>query len=200
MAHNGCREADGLGELECDGAFAYGNGDGSQKNGNQRDVSDRNGTQITPVEKENRTAPRANRVEFALPSNLEKAESAEARETPEQDQRECRVGGSSQEHTEQEFQFEFDCKTRNSRNGSHASSKACIPSWERTHWIELWKNLRMDCGSGTLISTEKLERVLSKLKNGKGSPDQITADVFKALLPDFLRKLARSVSVMCWEI
>ena len=43
-------DADGLGELECDGSFAYGHGDGSQKSGNQRDVSDRNGTQITLVE------------------------------------------------------------------------------------------------------------------------------------------------------
>ena len=64
----------GMGELECDGAFVYGNGGGSQKAGNQRDVCDRNGTQITPVEKEeNRTAPQANRVELALQSNLEKA-------------------------------------------------------------------------------------------------------------------------------
>ena len=42
MNLRGCRDADGLEELECDGAFAYGNGDGSQKIGNQRDVSDRN--------------------------------------------------------------------------------------------------------------------------------------------------------------
>ena len=68
-----------MGDLECDGAFAYGNGDGSQKTG---DVSDRTRAQVAPVEKEeNRTAPRANRVELTLSSNLEKAESAEARES-----------------------------------------------------------------------------------------------------------------------
>ena len=54
--------------------------------------------QITPVEKEeDRTAPRANRVELALQSNLEKAESAEARKTLEQDQGECRDGERLQE-------------------------------------------------------------------------------------------------------
>ena len=58
VAQCGCRDAGGLGELECDGTFAYGNGDGSQKSGNQRDVCDRSGTQITPAEnEENRTAP-----------------------------------------------------------------------------------------------------------------------------------------------
>ena len=49
--------------------------------------------QITPVEKEkNRTAPRTNRVELALSSNLEKAESLETREASGKDQGECRVG------------------------------------------------------------------------------------------------------------
>ena len=52
---------------------------------------------------------------------------------------------------------------------------------ERRHWVELWKNLRMDCAGGMLISPKKLENVLKKLKNGKGSPDQITADVFKII-------------------
>ena len=64
----------------------------------------------------------------------------------------------------------------------------------RTHWIELWRNLRMDCAGRTLISTEELGRVLSKLKNGKGSPDQITADVLKALLPERSRKVRISNS------
>ena len=34
----------------------------------------------------------------------------------------------------------------------------------------------MDSAGGMLISTKKLERVLSKLKNGKGSPDQISGN------------------------
>ena len=52
---------------------------------------------------------------------------------------------------------------------------------ERRHWVELWKNMRMDCAGGMLISPKKLENVLKKLKNGKGSPDQITADVFDSI-------------------
>ena len=52
---------------------------------------------------------------------------------------------------------------------------------ERRHWVELWKNMRIDCAGGMLISPKKLENVLKKLKNGKGSPDHITADVLKAL-------------------
>ena len=46
----------------------------------------------------------------------------------------------------------------------------------------------MDCAGGTLISTKKLKIVLSKLKYGKGSPDQITADVLKELPSDCLEK------------
>ena len=71
---------------------------------------------------------------------------------------------------------------------------------ERRHWVELWKNMRMDCAGGMLISPKKLENVLKKLKNGKGSPDQITADVLKALPPDCLEKLARSLSLTCWDM
>ena len=120
MAESGCRDADGVGVLECDGAFAYGSGDGSQKTGNQRNVSDRTRAQITSVEKEeNRTAPRANRVELALSSNREKAESAEERETPDQDRGECRDGESSQENAKQAFQLEPGSKTRKPRICSH---------------------------------------------------------------------------------
>ena len=91
-----------------------------RKRGKQRDVCDRNGTQITSVEKEeNRTAPRANRVELALQSNLEKAESAEARKTLEQDQGECRDGESLQENAKQAFQLELDSKARKPRICSH---------------------------------------------------------------------------------
>ena len=51
-----------------------------------------------------------------------------------------------------------------------------------------------------LISPKKLENVLKKLKNGKGPPDQITADVLKALPPERLEKLGRSLSLMCWDM
>ena len=53
------------------------------------------------------------------------------------------------------------------------------------------KNLRVDSAGGTLLSTKKLKRVLSKLEYGKGSPDQITADVLKEPPPDCLQKLAK---------
>ena len=71
---------------------------------------------------------------------------------------------------------------------------------ERRHWVELWKNMRIDCAGGTLISPKKLEIVLKKLKNGKGSPDQITADVLKALPPACLEQLVRSLSLLCWNM
>ena len=43
------------------------------------------------------------------------------------------------------------------------------------------ENMRIDCAGGMLISPKKLENVLKKLKNGKGSPDQITTDVLKGI-------------------
>ena len=50
----------------------------------------------------------------------------------------------------------------------------------------------MDCAGGMLISPKKLENVLKKLKNGKGSTG--------SLPPECLEKLARSLSLMCWDI
>ena len=47
------------------------------------------------------------------------------------------------------------------------------------------------------LQTQRAVLVLSKLKNGQGSPDQITAE---ALLLECLEKLARSLSVMCWDM
>ena len=60
--------------------------------------------------------------------------------------------------------------------------------------------MRIDCAGGMLISPKKLEHVLQKLKNRKDSPDQITADVLKALPPECLEQLARSLSLMCWNM
>ena len=67
------------------------------------------------------------------------------------------------------------------------------PKRRGTHWIELKKNLRVDCAGRTLISTEKLEKVLSKLEYGSGSLDQLTSDVLKALPPGCLGNLAKSL-------
>ena len=64
-----------------------------------RTTRGRTRAQLASAEKEeNRTAPRASRVEMALSSNLEEAESVEARETPDQDHGGCREGVSTQEN------------------------------------------------------------------------------------------------------
>ena len=55
VAQCGCRDADGLGDLGCDGAFAYGNGEDTQEIRNHRTRA-----QI------DRTAPRASRVELGF--------------------------------------------------------------------------------------------------------------------------------------
>ena len=51
-----------------------------------------------------------------------------------------------------------------------------------------------------LISPKKLENVMKKLNNGKGSQDQSTADDLKALLSECLQKLAGSLSFLCWDM
>ena len=120
------------------------------------------------------------------------------------------MGKAPQENAEQAFQLGVNCKRRKSRICSHKVLPRPLlnfrrpggvnPIRERRHWVELWENMRMDCAGGMLISPRKLENVLKKLKNGKGSPDQITADVLKALPPACLEKLARSLSLMCWDM
>ena len=52
---------------------------------------------------------------------------------------------------------------------------------ERLHRMELWKNLRSDCADRMMIAPKKLERALNKLNNVRGSPEQITANVLKAV-------------------
>ena len=149
-----------------------------RKIGNQRDVSDRIRAQITSVEKEeNRTAPRPNRIEWSLSRNLEKKESVETRDTVGQDQGECRDGESPQENAKQAFQSELDSKARKPRICCHKILPRPLLDSGRpggdnpireTPLVELWKNLRMDCAGGMLISPKKLENVLKKQKMGKG--------------------------------
>ena len=204
------QNADGLEELEQVGTFACGNGDGSQKVRNQGDVRDRTGAQNTSVEKEeNRTEPRAIRIELALSRNLEKEKSIETREASGQDQGECRDGESPKKTQSKHFNWKSIAKDENPESVltkyfrdlySIPEDQEELTQSERRHWVELWKNMRMDCAGGMLISPKKLENVLKKLKNGKGSPDQITADVLKALPPECLEKLARSLSLMCWDM
>ena len=51
-------------------------------------------------------------------AHLEKEESAETRETFDQDQGERQDGESPQENAKRAFQLEFDCETRKSRHSS----------------------------------------------------------------------------------
>ena len=120
LAQSGSRYADVMGELECDGASACGNGEDTQENRNQGVVSDRTRAQIASVEKEeSRATTRKVRAELALSRNLEKEKSIETREASGQDQGECRDGESSQENAEQAFQLEINCKRRKPRICSH---------------------------------------------------------------------------------
>ena len=113
LASCGCSIIDRLGELEQGGTFACGNCESSQKGGIQGDVRDRNGAQNTSVEKEDRrSVPRTNRTE-------EKEKCTEKRETPGQDQGECRAGESPQKNAEQAFQLEINCEGRKSQVCSH---------------------------------------------------------------------------------
>ena len=146
------------------GTFACGNSDGSQKVRNQGDVRNRTGAQNTSVGKEeNRTEPRAVRIELALSRNLEKENSLETRGASGQDQGECRDVESPQENAEQAFQLEINCKRRKSRICySIPEDQEELTQSERRHWVELWKNMRMDCAGGMFISPKKLENVLKK--------------------------------------
>ena len=118
------------------------------------------------------------------------------------DQGECRDGESTKENTKQAFRLEFDCETRISRNSSHKLLprpllNSCGP--RRSHPIRetsldrALKNVKVDCAGGMLISTKKLESVLSNLKNGKGSPDQITAGCFESIPPGMTGKAGEIV-------
>ena len=94
------------------------------------------------------------RAQQTLQRILERTESAEAGKTFDQDQGECRDGESPKEQT---FQLEFDCEKRESRNSSHRLLPR--PNPRELIWME-------QLGNGTLVSTNELKRVLSKLKNG----------------------------------
>ena len=181
---------------------------GTQNDGNQGDDCDRARAQNSPAaEAEITTALRASGAEKVLPKNWRK-QSAEARKTFDQDQGECRDGESPRENTMHTFQLELDCETRESRNSSHRLLPRPLfnSRGPRRHCPIRENSLdramsKLENGlGGTLISTKKLERVLGKYKNGEGSLGQITADVVKALLPECLEKLARSLSVMCWDM
>ena len=181
------------------------NSEVTQKIGIQGDVSDRAPAQIASAEDEKKrwTTTRKDRGEVALPSNLEKEESAETRETSEQDQGECRDRESLPENTKQAFQLEFDCKTRESQkpfsqdffqdlNAILADQVDNVTQVRETpmgRTLEKPENVLR--GWNMLAPPKKLEKALNKLKNKKGSPDQITTDVLKALLPGLSGKTVK---------
>ena len=59
---------------------------------------------------------------------------------------------------------------------------------ERRHWVELWKNLRVDCAGGMLVSPKKLEKVLKKLKNGKRFTGSNHSRRFESIAPGLFEK------------
>ena len=202
LAKSGCRDADRLVKLGCDGASAQGKSKSTQKTGNQGDDCDR-----APVEEEERcAAPRASRVELALSSNQEKEESVETRETRDQDQGVCRDGESSQENTKQAFQLEFDCETRKSRNSSHkllprSPLNSCGPRRydpiRETSLDRALEKLESGlCGWNADLNEETGESIEQTEKSGKDS------GCFESIasLPECLEKLAGSLSVMCWDV
>ena len=169
--------------------------DGGQIDSDRGNDSVRTRAQNSCVaEEERRTALRASRDQ--QPRNLENTESAEAGKTSDQDQGECRDGESSK----QTCQLDLDCKTRTQKQFSQTSSKTSIQSRQTKKMTPNPRDKPENGLHGWNTDLNKLERVLSKLKNGIFSPDQITADVFKAMPPECLEMLARSLSVMCWEM
>ena len=127
-----------------------------------------------------------------------RVESAETRETSEQGK--CTDGESPKKTKCKHFNWSSIAKQENPQTVltnffqdfySIPLDQEAFTQSERLHWI--------DCAGGMFISSKKLAGVLNKLKNVKGSPDQITADVLKALHPECVEKL-RSLPMMCWEM
>ena len=193
MAQSGCRNADGLEELEQDGTLLMETAMAHRK----LDTKEMSVTELelkSRLLRKKKTGRHLDRTELnwlcreiwrkrrALKreNHLDKIkESAEMEKAPKKTQR-------------KHFNWKSIAKDENPESvlTKYFRDLHSIPEdqeettqSERRHWVELWKNLRMECAGGMLISPKKLERVLKKLKNGKGSPDQITADVLKALPP-----------------
>ena len=153
------------------------------------------------VKEERRTAPRASRAEQTLPRNLEAREGAEARKHLTKIKESAETGRPPRN---QEASISTGVRLRNKRSPKTVrtgffqdlktilADQRDVAQSERTHWMELWKNLRMDCAGGMLISTKKLKIVLS-------NPDQITADVLKALHPNIVKKNYYNVAGLSLE-
>ena len=68
---------------------------------------------------------------------------------------------------------------------------------KRRHWVELWKHLRMDCAGGMLISPKKLGKCLEEIEKRERFTGSDHCKCFETLPPEYVEKLARSLSMMC---
>ena len=59
----------------------------------------------------------------------------------------------------------------------------------KQHWIRTWQDLRIDLVPNR-VTTTNLRKAIAKLKNGKGSPDGCTAEMYKHLPDHALQSLA----------
>ena len=173
LARCGCSNIDGTGRAGTSWHFCLWKLRRPHREGGiQGDVRDRNGAQNTSVEEEeNWSIPRTIRIELALPRNLEKEKSIETGAAPVQDQGECRDGETSQENAEQAFQLEINAKDENPESVltkyirdlySISDEQEELTQSERRHWVELWKNMRIDCAGGMLISPKRLIKCLEE--------------------------------------
>ena len=134
---SGCRDVDSLGKLECYVASAPGTAKG-HKRMETKEVT------VTEVElktlllkkkrEERRTAPRASRDEQALSDKLEKTESAEARETLDQDQGECRDGNASKKRALEKLESGL-CGWNADLSEETCESLEKIQKLGKVHWI-----------------------------------------------------------------
>ena len=196
MAKCSHRDVDGLEKLGCDGAPARGNCKGAQI---ERNVWDRARPQNSSVaEEERRAAPRANRTQQTLPCNLEKTESAEAGQNLIKTKESAETERAPKRTQSEHVNWSSIAKQENPETAlagffqgvySIRADQRDLTQEERTHLLELWENLRMDCAGGTVISETG--------ESSEQSRDQISADVFKA---NVWKSWRDRCFVMCWDM
>ncbi len=62
---------------------------------------------------------------------------------------------------------------------------------QRQHWITLAKDMNVDNGT-PFVTRAKLDKALGKLKNNKGSPDGVSAEILQALPEECNTSLLRT--------
>ena len=185
----------------CGGAFVVRNDKDAQKIGNQRDVCDRARAQIAAAEEEKgwTTTQEENWQSRAIwrkrrtltgEKHLNKIkESAETDKAPKKTQSKHFNWSSiaKQENPETVLAIFFQDLY------SIPVEQEEVTQSERLHRMELWKNLRVDCAGGMLISfeqTEKRERFTGSDHSGCS----------ESISPECLEKLARLLLMMRWDM